>query len=67
MIKAISEELNPKKREDLTRELGEYLGDEAVNVFLAFANEPWGASQNIGKWPTLSVAPINIDLITRAK
>jgi peptide/nickel transport system substrate-binding protein len=67
MIKAISEELNPKKREDLTRELGEYLGDEAANVFLAFANEPWGASKNIGKWPTLSVAPVNIDLITRAK
>ena len=45
MIKAISEELTLKKREDLTRELGEYLGDEAANVFLAFANEPSGCQQ----------------------
>jgi len=67
MIKAISEEINPKKREVLTREMGEFVNDEACNVFLAFANEPWGASKKILKWPTLSVAPINIDLITLAK
>ena len=67
MIKGISEELNPKKRETLIREIGELLRDDAANVFLAFANEPWGASKKVGKWPTLSVAPVNVDLITRSR
>jgi peptide/nickel transport system substrate-binding protein len=67
MIKAITEELSPKKREMLIKEIGEYLRDEGANVFLVFANEPWGASKNVGKWPALSVAPVNIDLITRSR
>lgn len=67
MIKGITEELNPKKREMLIKEIGEFLRDEGANVFLVFANEPWGASKNVGKWPALSVAPMNIDLITRPR
>ena len=67
MLKAIKEELDLVKKEALVREMGQYINDEAGIVFLAFANEPYGAGKQLGKWPTLSVIPINFDLITRAK
>jgi ABC-type transport system substrate-binding protein len=58
-------ELNPKKREQLAREFGQFVKDEATNIFLVFANEPYGASRKVGTWPTLRMRPSNIEMITR--
>ena len=63
----IDKELDAKKRSLLIKKVGEYLRDEAAHVFLVFANEPYGASKKLAKWPTLSEYATNIDLITRSK
>ena len=63
----IDNELDVKKRSALIKKIGEFLLDEGANVFLVFANEPYGASKKLAKWPTLSEYATNIDLITRAK
>jgi peptide/nickel transport system substrate-binding protein len=66
MVSAISSELNLKKRSALVREMGEYLRDEASAVFLAFADEPYGASRKVGKWQTAGF-PVDMEYITRAE
>jgi peptide/nickel transport system substrate-binding protein len=63
-VDKISREFDDKKRSQLVREFGRYLRDEAVTVFLVNANEPYGASKKVGRWPTLRLRPQNIDLIT---
>jgi ABC-type transport system substrate-binding protein len=63
-VDKISREFDGKKRSQLVREFGQYLRDEAVAVFLVNANEPYGASKKVGRWPTLRLRPQNIDLIT---
>jgi len=69
MARTISKELDLKKRSALVREIGDYLRDEAFAVFLVFANEPYGGSKRLGKWPTptMSNYPINIEYITLMK
>lgn len=62
----IEKELDPKKRAVLCKKMGEYLRDEAANVYLVLANEPFGASKNVGSWPALSQQVTNIDLISRS-
>ena len=59
-----SAEVDPKKRQQLALEYGKLMRDQAANIFLVFANEPYGASKKIGQWPTIRVRPQNIDLIT---
>jgi ABC-type transport system substrate-binding protein len=59
-----SSEVDPKKRQQLALEYGKLMRDQASNIFLVFANEPYGASKKVGKWPTLRVRPQNIDMIT---
>jgi peptide/nickel transport system substrate-binding protein len=63
----VDKEVDVKKRSALLKKFCEYLRDEAAHVFLVFANEPYGASKKLAKWPTLSEYATNIDLITRSK
>ena len=63
----IDKELDVKKRSVLIKKFGEFLRDEGAHAFLVFANEPYGASKKLAKWPTLSEYATNIDLITRSK
>jgi ABC-type transport system substrate-binding protein len=58
-------ELDAGKREQLAREFGQLLQDDAAAVFIAYANEPYGASDQVGQWPTIRMRPFNIELITR--
>jgi len=62
----ISSSLDLGERHKITREAGRYLRDQAAYVFIAFVDEPFGASLKIGHWPALSEQGTNIDLITRA-
>jgi peptide/nickel transport system substrate-binding protein len=64
-VDAIGGALDPSQRATLTHDLGVYLREEASAVFIAFANEPYGASAKVGHWPALSAQGTNIDLITR--
>jgi peptide/nickel transport system substrate-binding protein len=66
LVLGIGSALVPAERADRIRETGQFLRDEAAAVYIAFANEPYGASQKIGHWPALSQQGTNIDLITRA-
>ena len=63
-VNKISREFDPKKKSQLLKEFGEHLRDEASGVFLVYANEPYGASKKVGRWPVAGVRPQNIDLIT---
>ena len=59
-----SAEVDPKKRQQLALEYGKLMREQAANIFLVFANEPYGASKKVGAWPTIRVRPQNIDMIT---
>lgn len=64
MLAKTASELDAKKREQLAREFGKQMRDEAAGVFLVYANEPYGASKKVGQWPTIRLRPLNIDMIT---
>lgn len=64
-VQSISDALDPKERARLTKELGEYLREEAGAVFIGFANEPYAMSNKISSWPALSQQGTNIDRVTR--
>jgi peptide/nickel transport system substrate-binding protein len=64
-IAAIGTELDRAERALLIRRLGQYLRDEAANVYIGVANEPYGISARVGSWPALSQVT-NLDLVTRA-
>jgi peptide/nickel transport system substrate-binding protein len=66
-VAAIEKELDPKKRGPLLRKMGEFLHDEAACVYVVFADEPYGASKDLAKWPTLSEFATNFDLVTRTR
>ncbi len=60
----IKGELDPKKRDQLAKDFGSFVKDEATNVFLVFANEPYGASNKVGNWPTIRMRAQSIEMIT---
>ena len=60
-------ELDAGKREQLAREFGQLLRDDVAGIFIVYANEPYGASDQVGQWPTIRMRPFNIELITRPK
>lgn len=64
-VQSISDALDPKDRARLTKELGDYLREEAGAVFIGFANEPYAMSNKISSWPALSQQGTNIDRVTR--
>lgn len=64
-IADIANELDRDKRSEKIRKMGEYLRDEAGNVFIVYANEPYGASQKLKAWPSISEHVTNLDQITR--
>jgi len=65
LLNAMMTELDADKREDLAHQFGQLLHDDAAGVFLLNANEPYGASDQIGTWPTIRMRPFNIELIQR--
>jgi peptide/nickel transport system substrate-binding protein len=65
MLVELGQEFDVEAREELAWEMGNYVRDQATGVFLVFANEPYGASEQVGNWPTIRTRPQNIDLITR--
>ena len=54
----------PRKEANFLRNLVIQLRDEASAVFLVYANEPYGASKKVGRWPVAGTRPQNIELIT---
>jgi peptide/nickel transport system substrate-binding protein len=65
MLAELGQEFDADAREQLAMDMAEYVRDQATGVFLVFANEPYGASEQVGNWPTIRTRPQNIDLITR--
>ena len=65
MLDELGLEFDPEAREQLAMEMAQHVRDNATGVFLVFANEPYGASEQVGNWPTIRTRPQNIDLITR--
>jgi len=65
MLAELGQEFDVEAREQLAWDMGTYVRDNATGVFLVFANEPYGASEQVGNWPTIRTRPQNIDLITR--
>jgi peptide/nickel transport system substrate-binding protein len=63
-ITEIRNTLDPAKRADLTKKYGQWLHDTGADIFIAWANEPYGASKKVGTWPSLAAQVTNIDLIT---
>ena len=63
-VDRIAKEFDAKKRGQLLKEFGQQLRDEASAVFLVYANEPYGASKKVGRWPVAGTRPQNIELIT---
>jgi peptide/nickel transport system substrate-binding protein len=57
--------LDPVKRQEHIREMGELIHEQATGLFLLFSNEPYGASTRVAHWPSLSQHVTNIDLIRR--
>ena len=64
-VAAIGAELDRGRRAALITRLGQYLRDEAANVYIGVANEPYGIGPRVAAWPTLSQVT-NLDLATRA-
>jgi ABC-type transport system substrate-binding protein len=60
----ISKEFDAKKRNQLLKEFGLQMREEASAIFLVYANEPYGASKKVGRWPVAGTRPQNIELIT---
>jgi peptide/nickel transport system substrate-binding protein len=65
MLAELGEEFDVEAREQLAWDMATYVRDNATGVFLVFANEPYGASEQVGEWPTIRTRPQNIDLISR--
>ena len=65
LLDKMLKELDAGKRKQFAQEFGQLLHDDAAGVFIAYANEPYGASKQVGKWPTIRMRPFNIELITR--
>jgi peptide/nickel transport system substrate-binding protein len=65
MLETLGAEFDADAREQLAMDMAQYVRDQATGVFLVFANEPYGASEQVGNWPTIRTRPQNIDLITR--
>jgi len=66
-VEAIGRELDPQRRSQRIRELGQYLRDQAASVFIGYANEPYVISHRVGDWPVLSQQVTNLDLVTRTR
>jgi ABC-type transport system substrate-binding protein len=64
-ITQIENEFDLKKKSALLKQFGEYLRDEAPFAFVAFVNEPYGASKKVGQWPTPRIRPQNFEWIKR--
>lgn len=64
MFNQYSATVDPQKRLQLALQFGQLMRDQASNIFLVYANEPYGASKKVGQWPTIRVRPQNIDMIT---
>ena len=65
MLAQLEQEFDPAKRSELLSKIGQTIRDEAGYIFVAYANEPYGASKKVGTWPTPRIRPQNFELVTR--
>lgn len=63
----IENALDINKRRELIKDMGQLIHEEATGLFLLFSNEPYGKSDRVARWPSLSQHVTNIDLIERRK
>ncbi|MGI1677378.1 MAG: ABC transporter substrate-binding protein [Cellvibrionaceae bacterium] len=63
MLVEIENSLILEEREKRIRQFGEFIHDQATGIFLLFSNEPYGVSDRVKHWPSLSQHVTNIDLI----
>lgn len=66
-VSRISSSLDLQERKSLVLALGNHLRDQAGAVFLAHVDEPYGASDKVGAWPTIKTQATNIDMIKRPR
>ena len=64
-MKAVTNELDAKKRDQLAHDLAQMMRDDASGIFIVNANEVYGASKKIGSWNTIRMRPQSIEYITR--
>ncbi len=64
-LREIEAALDPLERRRLVEEMGALIHEEATGLFLLFSNEPYGKSERVASWPSLSQHVTNIDLIRR--
>jgi len=64
-LQAIQNALDPAIRTQLLEDMAELIHEEATGLFLLFSNEPYGVSNRIASWPSLSQHVTNMDLVTR--
>lgn len=60
----IAAELDIEKRNQLFREFGLWMHEEAPFIWLVFVNQPYGASKKVGKWQPSPIIPCNVEYIT---
>jgi peptide/nickel transport system substrate-binding protein len=65
LLADINASADAAERQALATEMGEVIRDKVAIVPIAFCNEPYGASEYVGNWPSLSVTVTNIYKITR--
>ena len=63
-LERIGTELDPARRRMLIHDMGQFLRDEAVAVFIVIAHDPWAANARIARWPFIRYQVTNIDQIT---
>lgn len=49
-LAGLGAETDPAKRTERLTDIGQYLRDEAANVFMVLANEPYGVGPRVGDW-----------------
>jgi peptide/nickel transport system substrate-binding protein len=68
LANAIKSESNMDTRDQLLKQFGEFLRDEAPEVFVVNGKEIWGVSNKVGEWPGLPASqPNNFDRVTHPK
>lgn len=63
LLGQMTQELDPTRRGELAKQFGQLLHDDAAGIFIVYANEPYGASDKVGVWPTIRMRPQNIEYI----
>ena len=66
MLDEHANELDLARRREKLTAIGQYLRDEAANIFLAHINEPYATSGKVGEWVITSSNALNFESIRPA-